>query len=283
MFDIKLHDNLINKRRNNIINHFANLPKVIAKLVSEYDYNLEGILYSFVINPSSDHIIKWNKQFPCRPIYVGSQFSTLNIWDPQNNKYNYSIDSDLVHCIGMIPDNQEFRLFSGLYDNTLKIWNLKIGFCDIAFAKNIIFACCLSVFPDGQLILGSSDKSISLLNSSTGKFDRINNNILIKCIAILPHGKIVTGLYNGEIKIWDAHSGKCIETLAGNTNIIECIITWPDGAITSRTINEIITTWDKNKTTGKYDITFTEHSGYTDLAGLFFGAQVVNVLDNETV
>jgi hypothetical protein len=49
MFDTKLFDNLIVKRRKNITKVIVEfLPKDMSKLISNYDYHLEGMSYILI-------------------------------------------------------------------------------------------------------------------------------------------------------------------------------------------------------------------------------------------
>src|SRR5579863_9886525 len=80
MTDLKSCENLINKRRKNIVNYLDEfLLKDISSIVSEYDYYIEGKSYTFVGH--SDTITSIIL-LPDSRIVTGSHDSTLRIWNP---------------------------------------------------------------------------------------------------------------------------------------------------------------------------------------------------------
>jgi WD40 repeat protein len=121
MDNISSKDNLIIKRRSNITDILCDyFPKDVAKLISNYDYYLEGkIVHSFKDNTS----IRCIAILSDGRIVSGSDDCTLKIWNLQTGKCDIIFRGHvgMVMCTAALSDG---RIISGSTDKTLKIWNL---------------------------------------------------------------------------------------------------------------------------------------------------------------
>jgi WD40 repeat protein len=77
----------------------------------------------------SDIVIWLNNFFPQDIAELISKYD----YHLEGISYTFNGHKSAVSCIGVIPDGNEFRLVSGSYDGTIKIWNLQTGECDITF------------------------------------------------------------------------------------------------------------------------------------------------------
>jgi hypothetical protein len=227
-------DNLILKRQINI-SKFLNtfFPKDISKLISEYDYYLEGISYTFT---EYDTYIRCIVVLPGGPsgccfaaerIVVGSG-KQIKVWNLDTGKCDIILTGHTldVNCIASLPvgpsnylaDGAE-RIVSGSNDRTLKIWNLLTGKCEITLIGHLQDVCCITVIYSAnspfewRVVSGSKDGIIKIWNISKIKFQELKSdecentfkahNHIVSCLAVLPDGRLVSGSFDGTIKVWN--------------------------------------------------------------------------------
>ena len=163
MSNSKSNDNnlYLNKenRQNNIKQSLITFfPNVIAKLISEYDYYLEGNSYTL-----EGHIDEVNciSVLPDGRIISGSYDKTLKIWNPSTGNCDHTFigHTDAVRCIAILPNG---RIISGSSDKTLKIWNLLTGNCDHTFTGHTELVWSVAILSNGRIVSGSYDKTIKI-------------------------------------------------------------------------------------------------------------------------
>ena len=65
--------------------------------------------------------------------------------------------TDDVLALAVLPDS---NLASGLYDNTIRVWDAASGACLLTLASHTSAVFALAVLPEGKLVSGSADKTI---------------------------------------------------------------------------------------------------------------------------
>jgi WD40 repeat protein len=224
-------DNLINKRRMNISNYLVEFfPSDISKLISTYDYYLEGKSYFLKNNERlNDPIMsKCFDIFPDGRIVNGYN-NNVEIWNSKTGNSDIIFEDHLgtVFCVAALSDE---RVVSGSVDKTLKIWNLKTKKCDLTFNEHSNSVRCVAVLHDGRIVSSSYDRKIKIWNQYTGQCDiTIENDVIIYCIVVVaptnifPDGCIISGSGRGEIKIWNPN-GKYYGTLVGHKQAVYSIV-----------------------------------------------------------
>jgi WD40 repeat protein len=221
--------NLIAKRRTDISKYLNNyLPIDLSKLVSEYDYYLEGKSYTLIDN---------------------------------NDHKSYT---DFITSIAVIPDEREFHLICGYQSGIIKIWNLKSGTCEELISEKFCPVHNIIVLHDRRIIGATENGTLNAWNVKTNEWDIIiedHSLIHLSCIAELPNNCIVVTTYN-TLKIWDLQTQKCNITLTGHIANINCIdvILFSDGqefCLITGSNDTTLKVWDLK--TGKCHLTFSEH------------------------
>jgi WD40 repeat protein len=154
--NINLFENLINERRIDIakcINEF--LPKDVSKLISEYDYYLEGksntLMNFFDLIESIKYYAILCKHYAFGASDNGSSNTSCkcNIWNLLTGEC-YTLFMDQAHFDGLkcIAVTHDKRIVSGSTDRTLKLWNPETGNCDATFIGHTGTVYSLSLISD---------------------------------------------------------------------------------------------------------------------------------------
>jgi WD40 repeat protein len=286
----------MNKRQIDIINLLKYfIPNDVAKLISCYDYYLEGIAYTFAKDSSRFLCVDI---LPDGRIVSGSLNGNVNIWNLMNgNKDITFIDNKkYTCCVATLPDG---RIISGSDSGELRIYNLKTGKCDITFSEHYNATCCVAFFSNTSMIPsyhlnvsdmeyrivtnGSVSGTMKIWDPITGKCDMtLGNNVdsvchsqLVRCVGILPNGKIISGSYDTTLKLWDPCTGKCEFTFYGHQNGVLCLRVLPGGHyFISGSMDKTLKLW--NVKTGECEVTFVGHSDFVSCVALLPDGRIVS-------
>ena len=64
-----------------------------------------------------------------------------------------------VRCLAQLSDG---RVVSGSADNTLKVWNITTGVCELTLTGHIDDVHCLAQLSDGRVVSGSDDSTLKV-------------------------------------------------------------------------------------------------------------------------
>jgi WD40 repeat protein len=221
---MKPFDNLISKQRTNIaifLNNF--LPNDISKLISNYDYFLEGNAYT--LEERVDNI-KCLAQLPDGRLVSVSNENVIKIWDlntgtcdithkEQGNQIKY------INVLPNGPSDQGQRIFIAFYNGTFKIWNPLLQDKIITFKDNYDVLDCIGVLLDDSsnilcpsyhiIIATYTDDVISfkICNTRTEKCDLILERKRCGiCCAIFPNEQIIIEYRDNELEVLDIRTKK---------------------------------------------------------------------------
>ena len=167
-----------------------------------------------------DERIQCLEQLPNLSLVSGSSDSSLKVWDLPSGECVKSLHghTDIVLCVKLLTN---CRMASGSYDKSIKVWNYVNGECVLTLKGHSNSVTCLEWLGSrDQLISCSHDTTIKMwdLSGSGACVHTLYGHISsVYCIKLNLDEKLVSGSYNGSIKIWDLTSGRCVQTLTGNT------------------------------------------------------------------
>jgi hypothetical protein len=285
--DIKTINNLIIERRINIseiLNNF--FPNVIAKVISEYDYHLEGKPYTLVI----DYVYGFGAMsgintLPNGNIALCSKSNFLvEIRNPRfgttysNFKHYYN-----TSCIAVMPNEQ---IVCGTYHNTLEIWQ----YDSIKFSKSHEInhvPICVAALHDGRIVY-AFDENLRIWNP----FGTLEPDILlighsksINCIAVLPDGRIISGSSDKTLKLWDIKTQNydvaLVRTFKGHTNRINCVVIISNEIIVSGSDDGTLKIWDIK--TGKKKLTLKGHYDIIRCVNVLHDGRIVSGSHDKTL
>jgi WD40 repeat protein len=206
---MKPNDNFIIERRINIAKRLdIYFPKDISKLISNYDYYLEGKSYTF---GGHTNVVTCIAVLSDGRIVSGSFDKTIKIWNLQTGLCDMTFeDTSWILCIAVIIPKQYStsvlsdvpldcyaehaepaeRIISGSDDGTIKIWNSRTGLCDSIFLKLIRWIFRIGVLPDGRIITNSYHGEMNILNLDL-QDDVFKIPYRGRFHCILPDGKVI--------------------------------------------------------------------------------------------
>ncbi len=226
-------DNLIEKRKTNLINNFI-FPKDIANIISSFDYNLEG--NSIILENQFKSINHVAVLSDSRIISVYGR-QTIKIWNLVTESCDITFqDTDFwITCVDILLDG---RIITGLKYrwsdeySFFKIWNPVTGKCEdtILGCNNDIL--CIVVLCDGRFVCGfKCGLEIRNIQDDERIILEPYHNWSTNCIAILGDKRIASGKNNGIIKIWNTLSGTCDIIIEAFNGTVKHIATLLDGRI----------------------------------------------------
>lgn len=125
-------------------------------------------------------------------------------------------------------------LATGLFDNTVKFWDVSTLQNSDSFTEPTGWVRSISLSRDGSLLSAASDDdTIRIWNTNTGELTlAIHGATGIRVTALSPDGSLVAGgLSDNSIRVWKVSNGGLLYTLAGHTDWPRCLAFSPDGGI----------------------------------------------------
>jgi WD40 repeat protein len=169
--------------------------------------------------------------------------------------------TDWVFGVAVTPDGK--TIVSGSTDDTLKVWDLETGRCQVTFWGHTSTVVGVAITPDGKTIVsGSADGTLKVWDLETGRcratFEGHTNAVW--GVAITSDGKtIVSGSLDKTLKVWDLETGKCRATLEGHSGEVHGVAATSDGkTIVSGSLDKTLKVWDLE--TGRCRATFEGHT-----------------------
>jgi WD40 repeat protein len=218
MSHVSSNTNFIVQRKINIATYLNTFfPNVISKLISEYDYYLEG--KSYVLPGHSDKITKI-VTLPDGRIASSSLDKTIKIWNLQTGLCDVTLtETSRLSCLSVLPDG---RIVIVLNNTSIKIWNPfgplrqpETKIYDIAFHTFFQYIHYIYTLPDGHIIIEDGDNIdiwkpfeglSSRTHSKTYCTDLIDDDNLPRVHNILPDGRIIMGLYGELLGIYNTQT-----------------------------------------------------------------------------
>ena len=161
----------------------------------------------------------------------------INIWNLDSKTYTQTIThpEDYINNLIKFDENRICREFS---DNTLRIWNIMTGECEIIKNQNSSHNYFCIILHDKRMIKGDGSGNITIWNYGEIERTLLGHSKNIKSLKLLPDGRLISASIDGVTKIWNLESYEC--ELTFNTHIINVIKILSDGRIITNQNGRII-------------------------------------------
>jgi WD40 repeat protein len=146
--------------------------------------------------------------------------------------YIYNMDTNIIETslghtayVSALIQLEKSRLCSCSFENTIKVWNIKSGQCELTLNGHTSFVLCVIQLTDGRLCSGSVDSTIRIWNKDNGVCELIINSTGsdVDCLVQLRNGSICSG-NNFTLNVWNVATGVCEMTLSGHTGCVWAIV-----------------------------------------------------------
>ena len=130
--------------------------------------------------------------------------------------------TEIVLCI----ISQDNNLYSGSWDKTIKIWDMKTYKKKGSLIGHTDNVKCLCVqADDNKLYSGSIDRTIRVWDTKTHAHiaTLVRHTCRVSCLAVLKN-KLFSGSYDESICVWNTTTYEQIAVLRGHTSIVDCLI-----------------------------------------------------------
>lgn len=200
-----------------------------------------------------------------------------------------------VVCLSFSPTGQ--MLASGSADNTVKLWDSRTGQCLRSLQGHTDWVLSVAFDTTGErLATGSADSTIRVWDTQTGNCLQIlqEHSNWVRGVAFAPleadanwdqeHGQIlVSGSGDDTVKLWDVGSGKCLQTMAGQSGGVWSIAFSPDGRwLVLGGADATVKVW--NFATGQCLRTLYGHSSHVrSVAFSADGYRIVSASEDQTI
>eukprot|EP00456_Euglypha_rotunda_P022502 TRINITY_DN18963_c0_g1_i9.p1 TRINITY_DN18963_c0_g1~~TRINITY_DN18963_c0_g1_i9.p1 ORF type:complete len:223 (+),score=1.82 TRINITY_DN18963_c0_g1_i9:60-671(+) len=112
------------------------------------------------------------------------------------------------------------RLYTGSEDQTIKLWRVDSGLCQITMNGHTGFVWSLALAPStmkNRLFSGSDDRSVKEWDLERGKWvlDMRGHTKSVRSVSFCDR-RLVSGSCDNTVKEWDIRSGRCVRTYSGH-------------------------------------------------------------------
>ena len=228
-------------------------------------------------------------------LFLGFSSGLIEYWNLKANLLIYQFFGHQKPIRGLKLILNEKFLASASSDNTMRIWELATGTCNLILQGHAdAVHCFITVEKDTLLISGSEDKTIKFWNTETGECENTFKNnagsgIYSLCelpvditpnlpkAANLPHlkpgdGFLFAAASKNAINIW-VHFVKfkrdpeILATFKGHDRNIKKVIYWDPSTIISCSVDSTIKVWDLN--TEACSRTIAAHATLVNSIGMY--------------
>jgi len=286
--------NPLSERRIKINGHLNNFfPTVIANLICNYDYYLQGESDIIFAETNAVYCVSVLPNSYSYKIVVGLSDYLIKILDPLTKQivdlYGHH---SRINCISVLSDL--CQIASGSDGSFIRIWNLQTKQCVHVYDLCGLGISCMTIPKSNNIFVGlNHDDQITKIDVETGKIIKLYGHCgqinclqclytkidvetgkLIKlyehcgqinCLDTFPDRcRIVSGSADCTLKIWNSETGFYILTLIGHHASVSCVATLSNERLVSGSLDNTLKIWKltADQSEAKCELTLTGHLDY---------------------
>jgi WD40 repeat protein len=194
-----------------------------GKLIRTFGENNNGF-WSVVFSPDGKSIIAGGNK--------------IYIFDVNTGKLSASLSGHTRDAWGIARSLDGSRVFSGAWDQSIRVWDVKTGQAARVFKNVRGMVRCLALSPDGKLLASGhfnadgGPGTIRLWDVEKGEEIRsmAGHQMEVTSISFSSDGKhLLTSGFDKTVRLWNVADGKEIKRFQGGMNRVECAVYTPDG------------------------------------------------------
>jgi len=202
-----------------------------------------------------------------------------------------------VRTLALHADGRRAVSGGGLYDATLRVWDLDTGEClRVLKGRTLLEVNSVAVCPDGRHAVSGGDSmgwflrdKLRVWDLDTGKCLRVlkGHTWEVHSVAVYADGNravSATGGYGGDhtLRLWDLNTGNCLRVLEGHTWEVTSVAVCPDGhRVVSGSNDRTLRIWDLD--TGACLHVLKGHTGFVRSVALCADGRAISGGDDNAL
>ncbi|KAL0260214.1 U3 small nucleolar RNA-associated protein 15 [Diplodia seriata] len=175
--------------------------------IQAFDVNSRAILKTWKEHKQPVHVTKWSPA-ELTTLMSASDDTTVRLWDLPSDKSTQTFvgHQDYVRCGGFMPGQAADLLFSGSYDQTVRLWDPRIRGKAVMTFKHAAAVESVLPLPSGTTLLASAENTISVLDLVAGRPLQLlrNHQKTVTSLALANNGeRVLSGGLDGHVKVFE--------------------------------------------------------------------------------
>jgi WD40 repeat protein len=167
---------------------------------------------------------------------------TIRLWSVNTGKLRASLKiRSWAPALSVLP-NGLLLTAGGLYHNSLRLWDVKqTPPACIKHIPGVNLCRALLAQPDGRIVCGDFEGTVSVFNLATGFRDAEmkGHTSWVTVLVKLRDGRVASSSWDHTIRVWNIASYHCEDVLKGHTAPVEASVQLHDGRLASGDTHEI--------------------------------------------
>lgn len=175
--------------------------------IQAFDVNSRAILKTWKEHKQPVHVTKWSPA-ELTTLMSASDDTTVRLWDLPSDKSTQTFvgHQDYVRCGGFMPGQADRLLFSGSYDQTVRLWDPRIRGKAVMVFKHAAAVESVLPLPSGTTLLAAAENTISVLDLVAGRPLQLlrNHQKTVTSLALANNGeRVLSGGLDGHVKVFE--------------------------------------------------------------------------------
>ncbi|KAF4306262.1 putative small nucleolar ribonucleoprotein complex subunit protein [Botryosphaeria dothidea] len=175
--------------------------------IQAFDINSRAILKTWKEHKQPVHVTKWSPA-ELTTLMSASDDTTVRLWDLPSDKSTQTFvgHQDYVRCGGFMPGQADRLLFSGSYDETVRLWDPRIRGKAVMTFKHAAAVESVLPLPSGTTLLAAAENTISVLDLVAGRPLQLlrNHQKTVTSLALANNGeRVLSGGLDGHVKVFE--------------------------------------------------------------------------------
>ncbi|KAF2092163.1 WD40 repeat-like protein [Saccharata proteae CBS 121410] len=175
--------------------------------IQAFDVNSRAILKTWKEHKQPVWVTKWSAVEPTT-LMSASDDNTVRLWDLPSDAsvQTFSGHQDYVRCGGFMSGQAERLLYSGSYDQTVRIWDPRVKNKAVMVFKHAAAVEDVLPMPGGTTVLAAADNVVSVLDLVAGKPLQLlkNHQKTVTSLSLAGQGeRVLSGGLDGHVKVFE--------------------------------------------------------------------------------
>ncbi|OCL02311.1 U3 small nucleolar RNA-associated protein-like protein 15 [Glonium stellatum] len=175
--------------------------------IQAFDVNSRAILKTWKEHKLPVWVTNWHPS-ELTTLMSTSDDTTVRLWDLPSDASTTTFlgHQDYVRCGSFMPGQAERLVVSGSYDQTVRLWDPRVGGKSVMVFKHSAAVEAVLPLPSGTTVLAASDNQVAVLDLVAAKPMQLlrNHQKTVTSLALASNGtRLLSGGLDGHVKIFE--------------------------------------------------------------------------------